>query len=302
MTFSKPWRSVQDQAQQLLDRGMGGDRSEIERRLECVSYYRLSGYWFRLYQPGTDRFVDGTTFRDVWDRYRFDRRLRLLVLDAVERVEVGLRSQIIHLLTKEYGAFALEDPRSLPALKATERYRMLANLSREYERSRELFIEDFRTRHGKDHALPPAWMLCELMSFGNLTYMYQGLGAPLKSQVAASVGVTTVVLDSWLRTLLVLRNVVAHHSRTWDRRYGYKPKLPSADSEWDAIRALSQTSLYVQLSVLQALLRTLAPSTEWVSRLEELIGAFPSVPIGDMGFPRDWLNRGPWRTETGDVR
>lgn len=294
MSYVKPWQSYEQQAQKLISRGLVADPDELAQKLSVVSYYRLSGYWFRLYESDSDRFEPGTTLEKVWERYRFDRRLRTTILDGIERIEVGLRSDMIYRLSEAYGPFALEQPQSTPGLDAAERYQLLAGLAREYKRSKELFIEDFRKRHGSQHSLPPAWMLCELMSFGNIVYLYQGLPPEMKAGLAVRMGTTTSVLDSWLRTLNVLRNVAAHHSRTWDRRYGYKPKIPNSDEQWSGIRESSATSLFVQLSVVQYLLSELAPSTQWRSRLDDLLLEFPSVPVEDMGFPREWRQTPPW--------
>lgn len=77
--------------------------------LERIGYYRLSGYWypFRTMRAGTGRDAAQRDprrvqarheFRHVVDLYVFDKRLRLLFLDAIERIEVGLRVDIALLL------------------------------------------------------------------------------------------------------------------------------------------------------------------------------------------------------------
>lgn len=38
------------------------------------------------------------------DLYRFDRKLRLLIFDAIERIEIGLRTQLIYQLSQKYGS------------------------------------------------------------------------------------------------------------------------------------------------------------------------------------------------------
>lgn len=37
------------------------------------------------------KFVPGTTLEQVWEHYLFDRQLRLLFMDAIERIEISLR-------------------------------------------------------------------------------------------------------------------------------------------------------------------------------------------------------------------
>ena len=95
MKYAKPPLTLEQQADQLLPRGMVGDRDVMIARLRSVSYYRLSGYWFP-FRNADDSFKPGTSFEAVWNRYVFDRRLRLLVMDAIERIEVAVRSQLAH--------------------------------------------------------------------------------------------------------------------------------------------------------------------------------------------------------------
>ena len=86
--------SYKDQAKLLISRGMSGDVDYIEGKLRTVNYYRLSAYWFSAWEineDGThkDIFKSGTNFKTVWERYAFDRRLRLCIMDAIERIEIG---------------------------------------------------------------------------------------------------------------------------------------------------------------------------------------------------------------------
>ena len=90
MEYQKPWLSYEEQADRLEGRGLVFDRDDLIEHLADVGYYRLSGYWyiFKKTPEGEDEsFVAGTSFEKVWDLYTFDRQLRLIVLDAIERVE-----------------------------------------------------------------------------------------------------------------------------------------------------------------------------------------------------------------------
>lgn len=99
MEYTKPFLTFEEQADLLMkDRGMVADRDDLIRHLQDVGYYRLSGYWHIHKKHGSDEFWEGTTFKRVWDMYVFDRQFRLVVLDAVERVEVYMRTQLAYLL------------------------------------------------------------------------------------------------------------------------------------------------------------------------------------------------------------
>jgi len=88
--YSKPPLSFADQLQKLKSRGMSvADDAQALHYLSQLNYYRLGAYWLPFEQNHqAHQFKPGTTFERVVEHYVFDRELRLLVLDAIERVEL----------------------------------------------------------------------------------------------------------------------------------------------------------------------------------------------------------------------
>jgi abortive infection bacteriophage resistance protein len=110
--YTKPALSFEQQAGQLLNRGFQADRARLIETLSQVSYYRLSAYWHPSKRPD-ESFAPGTTLDKVWRRYTFDRQLRLLVMDAIERVEVVvLRTLMVEHHARKYGPFGYRDARN----------------------------------------------------------------------------------------------------------------------------------------------------------------------------------------------
>jgi abortive infection bacteriophage resistance protein len=107
-SYSKPALSIEQQISQLCGRGMViADTRLASHYLSQINYYRLTSYWLPFESNhDTHAFQRGTNFEQVLDLYIFDRELRLLVLDAIERVEVAVRTQLsFHLghRTSGYG-------------------------------------------------------------------------------------------------------------------------------------------------------------------------------------------------------
>jgi abortive infection bacteriophage resistance protein len=121
MAYHKPWQSYGIQLDRLAARGMQiTDRALALDYLERIGYYRLSGYWFAFRQrsardgirhlpPGApskskdptlalEQFKPGASFQNAVDLYVFDKQLRLLTMDALERIEISLRVDISHTL------------------------------------------------------------------------------------------------------------------------------------------------------------------------------------------------------------
>ena len=176
MKFAKPAISIGDQLALLRRRGMVIDDEATARHyLNHISYYRLRAYWLPFEMPsenGDHVFRAGTTFEDVLALYVFDRQLRLLVMDAIERVEVSLRAQWAHHMAMTYGPHGYLD--SGIYRKADYHETALESLSTEIRRSSDTFIKHYY-REYTEPRLPPVWMAAEIISFGQLAKWIKNL-------------------------------------------------------------------------------------------------------------------------------
>ncbi len=161
MKFSKPATTFDQQIDLLIQRGMLiPDRDRARHYLTHLNYYRLGAYWLPFESDHSSHtFVPGTRFDDVVSLYVFDRELRLLVMDAVERLEVSVRTQWAYRLAHVY------DPHAylLPAIfkNADIHQRCLTKLKEELTRSHETFVEHYQN-HYTDPPLPPIWAVVEV--------------------------------------------------------------------------------------------------------------------------------------------
>src|ERR1700722_9774263 len=151
MRYSKPALTYEEQYDLIVSRGLVvEDRLRLIRWLKHISYYRLSAY-FIPFKTG-DKFNQGATFDQVAGVYIFDRKLRLILLDAVERIEVALRTDLTYEITHAHGPFGHTDPKNFdPAFDHEE----IMNEVREAESdSRETFISHYRSKYTKEEHLP----------------------------------------------------------------------------------------------------------------------------------------------------
>lgn len=229
MKYEKEPLTYEEQADRLLGRGLIADRDELITRLAAVNYYRLSGYLYPFRQRD-DSYSPGTTLNIVWLRYVFDRRLRVLILDAVERIEVAVRTKLVYYLshhvptgfTDPAGAFGYLNHRFLPGFKtASEFLKWRSKLAMETDRAKsEKFVQHFRTKYGAEHPELPGWMVAELMSFGAMFTLAKNVVPEVQKKVADDYGFSVDHFISWLHALMVLRNACAHHDRIWNRGSG----------------------------------------------------------------------------------
>ncbi|MFP4167010.1 MAG: Abi family protein [Opitutales bacterium] len=234
MEYLKEPLGFEAQADRLIGRGLHADRDELIRRLSAVSYYRLTGYLYPFRKHDSDEYREGTTLQTVWDRYCFDRRLRVLLLDAIERVEVAVRTQLVYHFSHAFGAFGHCDERNLPHISVAEYIEWRDNFQKETKRCKEEFKKHFFEKYGDSHRNLPIWMASELMTMGSLLTFYKAVDGNIQARVAAQFDMADTLLLSWLRSLYAARNICAHHARLWNRVLGYPPSLPQQNKypEW----------------------------------------------------------------------
>lgn len=297
--FSKPALTTDQQIDLLIRRGMQvADRDRARLCLTHVNYYRLRAYWLPFEVPvenGEHGFAPGTNFDAVMAIYEFDRELRLLLLDAIERIEISLRTRWANELGLRYGAFAHEQPEHFTRQNTWQQ--SLEELHKEFSRSRETFADHYRKRYTPINT-PPIWVACELMTLGHLSRWLQNMNIPKDRQaIADAYGLDEKVLVSFAHHLTIVRNHCAHHGRVWNRKFSLKMQLPSKKPQMLAGEFNQQEDrrLYNTLVMLVYLLRIISPASRWPHQLATLLQRYPLICINDMGFPADWQKRAIWQ-------
>lgn len=298
MKYDKPALTVDKQITQLALRGMGfADPQRAAHYLAELNYYRLSGYWLRREADhGAHRFRPGTTFENVLADYVFDRELKLLVLDAVERLEVSVRTRWAHQLGLRHGAHAhLDSTLFKPRSQNWSHPVAVANLITGVEHSREGFICHLRTKY--DELLPPIWASVEVMSLGQISRWFAHLRhAADRNAIATDYGMDEALLTSFLHHISVVRNICAHHARLWDRELTFKTQLPRKHPE-ALVASLDHGEVgrpYNTLTLLAWLLGRISPGQTWVRRVcGHVLQHPPAAEV--MGFPADFRSRPIWQ-------
>lgn len=293
MRYLKPPLTFDQQLDLLRQRGLTvHDPARALRWLRSVSYYRLSAY-FPPFKDG-EQFCPEVDFNEIAGLYIFDRKLRLLVLDAIERIEVAIRTSVTYEIGHAYGTFGHTDPANFAPKFDHQRFmRELLDEERRAKETKETFALHYRKQYAEETHLP-VWMATELLSFGTISRLYQSLHPKLKQKVAAPYDVDAQFLVSWLHTLTYVRNVCAHHKRLWNRHFAIKPRFPSHNPAWPH-QVPDNKKLYAVLIVLRHMMMVNSPNSKWAGRLHDLLAAHPTVPQSAMGFPTGWQKLATWR-------
>jgi len=301
MKYTKPPLTIAQQIQTLKDRGLIiEDEERASRYLSFISLYRFRAYTY-AYQDNKSldhTFYSGVTFDKVLQTYLFDRKFRLLIFDAIERIEIALRTQIIYQYSINHGSNWYENNKLFR--KPYFFKRDLTLIDKELKRSNEVFIKHYRNKYSNPKR-PPAWMTMEIASLGLLSKIYENLKiSPEKKEIARKFNLGhPFVLESWMHSLSVIRNICAHHGRLWNRELPASMKLPKiTNGNWISNTNFPQGKMYLALSSILYLLNTIIPRNHFKEKLKTLITKYPDIPLRQMGFPDNWENEQLWKSKT----
>lgn len=314
--FNKPPLTYEQQVNLLLSRGLIiTDKKRTEKHLANISYYRLSAYMlpYKKKESGIilDTFKEGTTWNDIYSLYIFDRKLRLLVFDAIERIEIAIRTQIIHQLSHKYGSHWQDnphifDPPKEVTLKDGRRitidvYNEIQSHIKEQLRNNraEVFIQHYHNKYS-DPVNPPSWMSVEIMYFNHLSKICTGLKKRADiNGIASYFAIPPKTFCSWLHTINYVRNICAHHARLWNRDMNIVPEklLFSKQLLWISNpNSAKRSKIYYVFCMINYLLQIANPTSQFKNKLKELLTEYNNViSLDAMGFPKDWKDEKMWQ-------
>ena len=300
MICNKKATTIHEQIVQLQARGLTiTDENQAAHFLSNISYYRLEGYWWPMQSDKTNHgFKPNSRFEDVIALYNFDRELRLLVFDVIERIEIGFRSKVIYSLSHDIDPWWFEDPANFK--DAVAHAKSLILIDNELKQSREIFLTEHYLKYHKDTRRPPSWKTFEVVSFGTISKLYSNLLPTIKGKDLVAVDLKLVnhtYLPSWLQTIAQIRNICAHHGRLWNKNLPGRPKLlPKPPAPWiKNVPPVSQHHmLYIHICCMKYLLDVISPGHHFTPKLADLFTKYPNVDLNALGFPATWLTEPLW--------
>ncbi len=326
MQEAKPFKEYSELITLLENRGMDvgsspEGRLRAERKISQIGYYRFSGFSYPCREIARDnngkavkefgkpkrsnRFVSGTRFDDVLKLYLFDKKLRLLLLDALERIEVQLKTVIAHEVGRIH-PLAYTDAQFINPQNTADYVSGNAIRNEWFEWANRQRSEISRCKedsifsHKKADKQIPVWVAVEAWSFGTLSKYYEILKGEYQNRVAARMKISNPKhLVRWLQELNTLRNRCAHHSRIWNQSSKNPLQFPSgttSDGQFFSALQLTDESrkrIFSLIALCWYLVHRIGPQSDWIQHIIDLLDKFPDVPLSrnvSMGIPTNVLN------------
>jgi len=295
--YTKPALTIPQQIEFLISQGLRiDDRDLAAQALSAISYYRLSSYLlpFKLHHQNSSprQFKANATFDQIWQLYQFDRELRLLVISAIEKIEIAFRAALTNVTSNRFHPFWYVERQYFKTNKTKankkrdffdDYYKTVKGIS---SSKQEVFIQHYHQKYD-DPEFPPIWMMIEALSFGTCSKMFDNIQSKeVRNEIASFLGQHTTIIESWIRSLAYTRNLCAHHSRLWNRWFVIPPMIPKqAPIEFDAN---GNYRFRLIAFVIDQLLEKIAPESNWKNNLFDLFHRNEHFSGIEMGYASNW--------------
>ena len=273
--------TVDEQIAKLRERGcIIEDETLVRDTLKYVNYYRLSNY-FEPFSTDKHHYEEGTTFEKILRIYEMDRKLRSILIAALEEIEIALRAAISNFHALKYGALGYLNASTFshshnhPPFLSKIKHLIEVNEDRE-------FVRHYNSHHGGSF---PLWVMMELFSFGTLAFFFKDMHAADKKALAAEYyGCSSSEMDNWIFCLNELRNYCAHYNRLYGNSFPVEPKTPKG------IEQPLKPDVFGYIIVMKQLYHN---KQNWNERVVKPISRLlrknaDIIRLSDIGFPEGW--------------
>jgi len=284
--FQKPPLTTTQLINQLKNKGLIIPSEDVlQLSLKTIGYYRLSAYFlaFKNQYQETKPFKKGVSFDDVLSLYTFDKKLRLLILDPIETLEISLRSSLTDVMSLKYGAhWYLKSDLFIEHVNLEKFLNDIKSICR---KRKEVFLKHYYKSYDMPK-YPPSWMILECLSFGACTQLLMNIKTLQdKKDICQIFGYHPTIIESWFSVISSLRNLCAHHARIWNRWFAFAPISPH-----EALIPAQKHTFCEQAHIISRLLKCISEekAVDWQEQLFDLLGGFPKVSKQKMGFISNW--------------
>lgn len=300
----KVFKTIQEQISILESKGLIiDDYLFTEDILIRENYFFISGYRHLFLKSPKDRnFIKGTTFRELYALFNFDRQVRNIIFKNLLIIENNMKSIISYQLSKKYGFREKDYLRPENFTKAPDKQRQLNDTLKKIKRQiRVNGSQHSATSHYlKNYGYIPLWVVVKVLSFGIVGELYTVMKKEDQEEIANIYDLSINNLLTYLPILSNYRNLCAHEDILYDHRtqkiigdtkYHDGLDIPTTDGEY----IYGKDDLFALIIILKQLLR---PEefrlliNELSYEVDVLCGKLKVINIGKvldtMGFPRNF--------------
>ena len=178
----------------------------------------------------------------------FDKKLRLLLFNEIEKIEIAVRCAIVN-----FGTIRL--------------------IEDELNHTKDDFINHFKETYTNQY--PPSWMPTEILPFGVITNVYSNIkNKKIKKRIAQSFGLQVAPFESWLTIITVTRNSCCHHARVWNRVFSIRATMTIRMSRSWITLPTDPLKVYFDMCIIKYILDIISPNNDMLDKMNRLFATF----------------------------
>lgn len=277
----KKSKTVEEQLQILEKRGLViENRDRAIEILRNVNYYTLTGYLFPFKQG--EKYQNGTSMNLAIKLYHFDNEIRNILMALMVEAEEKLKTRIAYNIAIAHP----EDPLIYTDINyfksANDHSRFMADFQNNVRNNQEVpFVKHHIQKYRSQF---PIWVAVSLFTLGNLKYLYKNIPSRDRKNISREFNLSPKTFDSWIDTLRILRNKLAHNMRLYRTTFQRTPKL----EKHHTVR-IENNRLFANFVLLKYLLDNSEVWKEAVINLDRVLIKYQdSIELSSIGFPKDW--------------
>lgn len=278
-------KSVQEQIQILQKHGLiVEDKEEAKRILESLNYYKITGYLYQYRETFSSCYRPGTSFRQIIGIYHFDCKLNRLLMYALEDIEESFKTKFSYVLSSLFpnNPLIYLDISIYRDADALERFRGIFDSLIRSNKNLPFIKHHIEKYGGK----LPIWVAIEILTMGNILYLYKNLKGCYQKAIASLYHTGSVQMQSWIENITYTRNHLAHYMRMYGYNFGRTPAICRNHKGF-----MHTGKIFDQIMIISFMF---SDNKEWNSyvlpELIELIEEYKSsIELASIGFPNDWI-------------
>ncbi|MBQ1496232.1 MAG: Abi family protein [Bacilli bacterium] len=301
----KEFRTLDEQVEILRNKNLIiNNEEEVKDILLRENYFFISGYRYLFYNENR-KFIQGTTFEELYAAFLFDRNLRNVLFKNLLVVENNIKSIISYQLSKKYGYKEKDylDPKNFTQdIKESRRVEDVLNkMRRQIRINGEKHTATFH--YMTKYKYVPLWILVKVISFGLINELFGILKEEDKEEIARLYNIDKDTLKVYIQLLSNYRNLCAHEDMVYDHRTQtfindtiYHEKLNLKKDEYD-VYTNGKNDLFAIVIIFKQMLQ----KERFKDFMKEINAAFDifdnSVDIitveklkERMGFPENYMS------------
>lgn len=248
--------------------------------LKDTNYYRLSGYMLSVKKDNI--FFNNTTLDQIYNYYNFDKKLRQILFNLIEDIEIAFRSRIAYYIAHKYGPLGYKSSNIFFNENVHNSFIEELNKKINSAYTQELFIKHHFLKYKGEI---PIWVLVEILSFSSLSKLFSNMKTEDKKEFSnVFYKFKYFYLQSWIHHLVYVRNICAHFGRLYYKHLVIRPKYLDKDSKLTRPTG----KIFDTFFILRKFCYDKNKYKILITEVNNLFKQFPDIIKKHIGFPEDW--------------